>query len=87
MNGDYIVDVWHAAITQLQGISVKYFVPRMVGREAIINILEELATDIVKYKHATELSKYIWHLRELNIEYSLTWKIIQQCKFCKSYSN
>ena len=31
-------------------------------------------------KHATELSKYIWQLKDLNVQYSISWKIIKQCK-------
>ena len=31
-------------------------------------------------KHATELSKYIWQLKDLNVRYSISWKIIKQCK-------
>jgi hypothetical protein len=36
------MNVGHATVTQLQGISVKYFMERIVFREAIINCLEEL---------------------------------------------
>ena len=31
-------------------------------------------------KHATELSKYIWQLEDLNVQYSISWKIIKQWK-------
>ena len=31
-------------------------------------------------KHATELSKYISQLKDLNVQYSISWKIIKQCK-------
>ena len=37
-----------------------------------------------KRKHATELSKYIWNLKESNVQHSIKWKIIKQCK---PYSN
>ena len=37
-----------------------------------------------KYKHATELSKYVWNLKEKEISYSIKWRILKKCK---SYSN
>ena len=37
-----------------------------------------------KHKHSTELSKYIWQLKESNIEHSIHWKILKKCK---AYSN
>ena len=37
-----------------------------------------------KRKHATELSKYIWNLKESDVRYSTKWKIIKQCR---PYSN
>jgi hypothetical protein len=40
------MNVGHATVTQLQGISVKYFMERIVFREAIINCLEEFVSDI-----------------------------------------
>ena len=36
-----------------------------------------------KYKHATELSKFVWHLKDKNIKYSVKWRIIAKCS---SYS-
>ena len=33
-----------------------------------------------KRKHATELSKYIWNLKESDVRYSTKWKIIKQCR-------
>jgi hypothetical protein len=43
---NYIANVGHATVTQLQGISVKYFMEKIVFREAIINYLEEFVSDI-----------------------------------------
>ena len=37
-----------------------------------------------KHKHSTELSKYIWQLKQACIEYSIHWKILKKCK---AYSN
>ena len=37
-----------------------------------------------RLRNATELSKYIWSLREKNIEYKITWKILGKAH---SYSN
>jgi hypothetical protein len=37
-----------------------------------------------EHKHSTELSKYIWQLKQSNIEYSIRWKILKKCK---AYSN
>ena len=28
-------------------------------------------------KHGAELSKYIWQLKDLNVQYSINWKIIK----------
>ena len=33
-----------------------------------------------KHKSATELSKYIWNLKESIIQYSIKWKIIKRCR-------
>ena len=30
-------------------------------------------------QHSTELSKYIWQLKNLNIQYTINWKIMKQC--------
>ena len=37
-----------------------------------------------KHRNSTELSKYIWHLKDSNVNYSIKWKIIKQCR---PYSN
>jgi len=37
-----------------------------------------------QYKHATELSKYIWNLKDENIEYNIKWGKVKQAR---SYSN
>ena len=37
-----------------------------------------------KHRHSTALSKHIWQLKELNVDYSLKWNIIKKCR---SYSN
>ena len=37
-----------------------------------------------KHKHSTELSKYIWQLKQSSVEYSIRWKILKKCK---AYSN
>ena len=37
-----------------------------------------------KHKHSTELSKYIWQLKQSTVEYSIRWKILRKCK---AYSN
>ena len=37
-----------------------------------------------EHKHSTELSKYIWLLKQSNIQYSIRWKILKKCK---AYSN
>ena len=37
-----------------------------------------------RYKHATELSKYIWNLKDQNIKYDIKWRIVKQAR---SYSN
>ena len=37
-----------------------------------------------RYKHATELSKYIWSLKDRNIMYNIKWCKVKQAR---SYSN
>ena len=37
-----------------------------------------------RYKHATELSKYIWSLKYRNIAYDIRWRKVKQAR---SYSN
>ena len=37
-----------------------------------------------KYRNATELSKYVWQLKESKVKYYINWRIIKQCK---SYNN
>ena len=34
----------------------------------------------VRYKHATELSKYIWSLKEKNVKYTIKWRKVKQAK-------
>ena len=36
------------------------------------------------YKHATELSKYIWSLKDKSISYNINWRKVKQAR---SYSN
>lgn len=36
------------------------------------------------YKHATELSKYIWNLKDKNVKYTIKWCKVKQAK---SYTN
>ena len=36
------------------------------------------------YKNSTELSKYVWQLKDSNIQFSIKWSILRKCK---SYSN
>ena len=33
-----------------------------------------------RYKHATELSKYIWSLKEKNVKYIIKWRKKKQAK-------
>ncbi len=40
-----------------------------------------------KHKHATELSKYIWQLKQSNIQYSIRWKILKKCKAYPNYKS
>ena len=37
-----------------------------------------------KYRNSTELSKYIWTLKDTNVQYSIKWKVIKRCR---PYSN
>ena len=37
-----------------------------------------------RYKHATELSKYIWSLKDQNIKYDIKWRKVKQAR---AYSN
>ena len=37
-----------------------------------------------RYKHATELSKYIWSLKDKSISYNIKWRKVKQAR---SYSN
>ena len=32
------------------------------------------------YKHATELSKYIWNLKDKNVKYTIKWHKVKQAK-------
>ena len=34
----------------------------------------------VRYKHATEPSKYIWRLKEKNVKYTIKWRKVKQVK-------
>ena len=38
----------------------------------------------VEHNHSTALSKYVWLLKESDVQYSMKWKIIKKCKI---YSN
>ena len=35
-------------------------------------------------KHATELNKHVWNLKDNNVKYSIKWRILARCN---SYSN
>ena len=37
-----------------------------------------------RYKHATELNKYVWSLKDRNIAYNIKWRKLKQAKY---YSN
>ena len=37
-----------------------------------------------KQKHTTELSKYIWTLKQRNVDHAIKWQILKRCK---PYSN
>ena len=37
-----------------------------------------------RYKHQTELSKYIWSLKEEEVEFNITWRIIRKAE---AYNN
>ena len=34
----------------------------------------------IKHKHSSKLSKYIWQLKQVNVKYSIPWKILKKCK-------
>ena len=38
----------------------------------------------IQYKNKTELSSHIWQLKEQNLDYNITWKIITRAKSYKS---
>ena len=33
-----------------------------------------------RYKHAAELSKYVWSLKEKNVKYTIKWRKVKQAK-------
>ena len=39
-----------------------------------------------RYKNATELSKYIWKLKEKGVEHTITWKKLRQSNTCQRRS-
>ena len=39
-----------------------------------------------KHRNSTSLSKYIWNLKDNNIQFSTKWKIIKRCKSYNSNS-
>ena len=41
----------------------------------------------VNKKHATELSKHVWKLKDKNVDYKIKWKIIKQAKPYSNNSN
>ena len=58
------------------GLTENQFKTRYTNHKASFNNL--------KKRNSTELSKYIWDLKDNNITYSITWKILKRAK---SYSN
>ena len=44
------------------------------------NHMQNIRTDADKHRTATELSKYIWNLKDNNIDYKLTWEILQRTR-------
>ena len=57
------------------GLTENQFKTRYTNHKASFNNL--------KKRNSTELSKYIWDLKDNNITYSITWKILKRAK---SYS-
>ncbi len=39
-----------------------------------------------KHRHSTELSKYIWTLKDKDIDYTISWKILSSCRSYNSSS-
>jgi hypothetical protein len=37
-----------------------------------------------KYRNSTELSKYIWSLKDASVPYNISWRVVRECP---SYSN
>ena len=58
------------------GLTENQFKTRYTNHKASFNNL--------KKRNSTELSKYIWELKDNNISYSITWKILKRAR---SYSN
>jgi hypothetical protein len=58
------------------GLTENEFKTRYTNHKASFNNYEK--------RNSTELSKYIWNLKNNNISYSIRWKILKRAK---SYSN
>ena len=76
--------VYQATVTREDNNEIQTYVGLTAGRfKTRFNNHRSSFKDTNK-KHATELSKYIWSLKESNVQYPIKWKILRKCK---AYSN
>ena len=86
LSGKCLADsiVYQATVTREDNNEIQMYVGLTAGRlETRFDNHRSSLKDMNK-KHATELSKYIWSLKESNVPYSIRWKILRKCN---AYSN
>ena len=76
--------VYKATVTRKDTGVEKSYVGHTEGKFKTRNNNHTNSFRNAKHKHATALSKYIWELKESNVDYLLKWNIIRKCK---SYSS
>ena len=72
--------VYQATVTRADGKPNETYVGLTEGTFKSRYLNHNSSFGNVNKSNATELSKYIWSLKNSNVNYSVSWKILQSCK-------
>jgi hypothetical protein len=72
--------VYQATVTREDNQQKETYVVHTGGRFKVRYYNHTSSFRNAEHKHSTELSKYIWQLKQSNIECSIRWKILKKCK-------
>ena len=86
LSGNFLTEsvVYQATVTREDTAEEKTYVEHTRGQFKARYNNHTNSFRNAKHKHATALSKYVWFLKESNVQHAMNWKIIKKCM---SYSN